>query len=144
MEILSLFGPLELKFALGLALAIVIGYLMGGERELRGKDAGISTHILVISGALLFTLISQHVDPYSPSRVAAQIVTGIGFLGAGLILHVHGGVKNLTTAASLWVAAGIGMALGFGLYLIAIIGGIIAALIPRIPRVHYGENHELS
>jgi len=144
MEVVALFGPLELAFAIGLAIAIVIGYLMGGERELRGKDAGISTHILVITGAMLFSLISNHVDPYAPSRIAAQIVTGIGFLGAGLILHTHGGVKNLTTAASLWVAAGIGMALGFGLYIIAIVAGVIAALIPRIPRIHYGENHELT
>lgn len=144
MDITALFGPLELHFSIGMTLAILIGYLMGGERELRGKDAGISTHILVIAGAMLFSLISMTVDPASPSRIAAQIVTGIGFLGAGLILHAHGSVKNLTTAASLWVAAGVGMALGFGLFVIAIIAGVMAALIPRIPRVHYGENHELS
>lgn len=139
MDISQYFGALELQFSVGFAIAIVLGYLMGGERELRGKDAGISTHILVIAGAMLFSLISQAVDPYSSSRIAAQIVTGIGFLGAGLILHVHGGVKNLTTAASLWVAAGIGMALGFGLYAVAIIAGLVSALIPRIPRIHYGS-----
>lgn len=141
---LSFFGPLELRFALGMGLAIVIGYLMGGERELRGKDAGISTHILVITGSMLFSLISATVDPASTSRIAAQVVTGIGFLGAGLILHQHGGVRNLTTAASLWVAAAVGIALGYGLYLVAIIAGAVSALIPRIPRIHYGENHELS
>lgn len=142
--LLGLFGPLELQFATGMALAIVIGYLMGGERELRGKDAGISTHILVIAGAMLFSIVSWQVDPASPSRIAAQVVTGIGFLGAGLILHQHGGVRNLTTAASLWVAAAVGVALGFGLYLVAVIAGVVSALIPRIPRIHYGENHELS
>jgi putative Mg2+ transporter-C (MgtC) family protein len=140
----AFFGPLELRFAIGMALAIVIGYLMGGERELRGKDAGISTHILVITGAMLFSIVSWQVDPSSPSRIAAQVVTGIGFLGAGLILHQNGGVRNLTTAASLWVAAAIGVALGFGLFLVAVIAGAVSALIPRIPRVHYGGNHELS
>lgn len=135
MDMAYLFGPLEAQFCIALALSILIGYLMGGEREMRGKDAGISTHILVIAGAMLFSLISNVVDPLSTSRIAAQIVTGIGFLGAGLILHANGGVKNLTTAASLWIAAGIGMALGFGLYIIAIIAGGVAALIPRIPRL---------
>jgi putative Mg2+ transporter-C (MgtC) family protein len=71
----AFFGPLELRFAIGMALAIVIGYLMGGERELRGKDAGISTHILVITGAMLFSIVSWQVDPSSPSRIAAQVVT---------------------------------------------------------------------
>lgn len=144
MDISSFFGPLEMQFAIGMALAIVIGYLMGGEREMRGKDAGISTHILVIAGSMLFALISAHVEPESSARIAAQVVTGIGFLGAGLILHQHGGVKNLTTAASLWVAAAVGLALGFGLYLVAVIAGAVSSLIPRIPRIHYGDTHELS
>lgn len=140
MDITHFFGPLELQFSIAMALSILIGYLMGGERELRGKDAGISTHILVISGAMLFSLVSSAVDPLSTSRIAAQVVTGIGFLGAGLILHVHGGVKNLTTAASLWVAAAIGIALGFGLYAVAIIAGLVCALIPRIPRLRVKES----
>lgn len=135
MDITHFFGPLELQFSIALALSILIGYIMGGERELRGKDAGISTHILVIAGAMLFSLVSASVDPYSTTRIAAQVVTGIGFLGAGLILHAGGGVKNLTTAASLWVAAAIGVSLGFGLYAVAILAGVISALIPRIPRL---------
>lgn len=138
--LLSHFGPIELRFAIGMAWAIVIGYVIGAERELRGKDAGVSTHILVIVGAMLFTITST-LDVSSPSRIAAQVVTGIGFLGAGLIFHADGGVKNLTTAASLWVAAGLGIALGFGLYAIAAVAGLITALIPRIPRVRKTLDH---
>jgi len=136
MEIASLFGPLEAQFAIGLALSLILGYVIGVEREMRDKDAGISTHILVIGGAMLFTLISNVVDPLSTSRIASQIVVGIGFLGAGLILKEGTSVKNLTTAASLWFAAGLGMAIGYGFYVIAVVAAIIIALIPRIPNVH--------
>lgn len=138
--LLSHFGPLELRFAVAMAWSIIIGYVIGAERELRGKDAGVSTHILVIVGAMLFTIAST-LDAGSPSRIAAQVVTGIGFLGAGLIFHADGGVKNLTTAASLWVAAALGVALGFGLYAIAAVCGLITALIPRIPRVRKTKDH---
>jgi putative Mg2+ transporter-C (MgtC) family protein len=128
-------GPLEVEFLLGTALAVFIGIAIGAERELRGKDAGMSTHVLVITGAMLFTLLSMIVDPDSTSRIAAQVVTGIGFLGAGLILKDGASVKNLTTAASLWSAAAIGMAIGFGYYAIALIAAVVAILAPRIPNV---------
>ncbi len=124
----------ETHFAIALLLSLIIGYVMGVERELRGKDAGVSTHILVILGATLFSVISA-TDPTSPTRIAAQVVTGIGFLGAGLILRDGTSVKNLTTASSLWVAAAIGVALGFGFYMIAFAAGIMATLVARIPRV---------
>lgn len=136
MEIVHLFGPLEAEFAIGLGLAIIIGYVIGAEREMRNKDAGISTHILVIAGAALFTLMSNIVDPLSTSRIASQIVVGIGFLGAGLILKEGSDVKNLTTAASVWFAGAIGMAIGYQFYVIAIVAGLMSALIPRIPRIH--------
>lgn len=127
-------------------LSLVLGFAIGAERESRGKDAGISTHILVITGAALFSVLSSLIDPASTSRIAAQIVTGIGFLGAGLIIRDGVNVKNLTTAASLWVAAGIGMAIGFGFYSIAIIAGVFALITPRIPhfhRRHSDERHEI-
>lgn len=133
-------SPIEIQFLIGLAASIVIGLVIGLERESRGKDAGISTHILVIGGSMLFTLISSIVDPASTSRIASQIIPGIGFLGAGLILKEGGNVHNLTTAASLWFSAAIGMALGFGLYVIAIIAGIACMLIPRIPSLHKGAH----
>ncbi len=131
-----LIGPLEYQLLIGIALSVILGFLIGAERESRGKDAGISTHILVILGSMLFAFLSAIVDPGSTSRIAAQVVTGIGFLGAGLILKDGSNVKNLTTAASLWVAAAVGMAIGYNLYAIAAITAIVAALVPRIPHFH--------
>lgn len=134
----TIFGaidPMTITFLIHSVLAVFLGYLIGAERELRGKDAGISTHIFVISGAMLFTFMSMSVDPASQSRIAAQIVTGIGFLGAGLILKDGASVRNLTTAASIWFAGAIGMAIGFGYYAIALIAGIVSVFIPRIPHV---------
>jgi putative Mg2+ transporter-C (MgtC) family protein len=125
----------ELQFIAGLALSLAIGYAIGAERESRGKDAGISTHILVIAGSMLFTTLSMIVDPASTSRIAAQIVSGIGFLGAGLILKEGASVKNLTTAASLWYAGAIGMSIGFGFYLMAAVAGIVSLLVPLIPHI---------
>jgi putative Mg2+ transporter-C (MgtC) family protein len=135
METATLIGPLEIEFLLGLGLSIVLGYMIGAERELRDKDAGISTHILVIAGAMLFTLLSSTIEQ-TDARIAAQIVTGIGFLGAGLILKDGTNVRNLTTAASLWLAAALGMAIGYGFYVIAIAAALIGALVPRIPNLH--------
>lgn len=129
-------GPLEIQFLIAMGLSLALGFAIGIEREARGKDAGISTHVLVIAGAALFTQISALVDPMSTSRIAAQIVSGIGFLGAGLILKEGASVKNLTTAASLWVAGAIGMAIGFGFYAIAIIAAFISIITPRIPHLH--------
>lgn len=128
----GIIGPLELEFIGGMILALAIGYAIGAERESRGKDAGISTHIMVIAGSMLFTLLSLVVDPESKTRIAAQIVSGIGFLGAGIILKEGANVKNLTTAASLWFAGAIGMAIGFGFYIVAALAGIASLLIPRI------------
>lgn len=126
---------LNTEFILNILLAVLLGYFIGAERESRGKDAGISTHIFVLTGAMLFTFLSGIVDPVSKSRIAAQIVTGIGFLGAGLILKEGVNIKNLTTAASIWFIGAIGMAIGFGFYFIAIFSGLMAIIVPRIPHV---------
>lgn len=140
--------PLVIRFAIDLLIAILLGGAIGAEREIRGKDAGMSTHIFVICGAMLFTLMSMTVDPASQSRIAAQIVTGIGFLGAGLILKDGPNVRNLTTAASVWFAGAIGMAIGFGYHEIAMIAATASILIPRIPhvkkevRVAYAQKHK--
>jgi len=135
----------DTTFIINLLLSIVIGLFIGAERESRGKDAGISTHTLVIAGAMLFTFLSRSVDPASTSRIAAQIVTGIGFLGAGLIIKDGANVRNLTTAASLWFAGAIGMAIGFGYYLIAILAGLSAIFIPRTPHItKKPKKHHLS
>ena len=110
-----------------LLLAAAIGGLLGAERELRRKSAGFRTNILIALGAAIFTIASAALATGSadPTRIAAQIVTGIGFLGAGTILRNRDGVHGLTTAATVWVNAALGVAAGGGLYRLAIIGGTI-------------------
>jgi putative Mg2+ transporter-C (MgtC) family protein len=127
----------QLDFLIDLGLSLLAGFLIGAERESRGKPAGISTHCLVIAGTMMFTYISAQVDPNSTSRIAAQIVTGIGFLGAGMILKSESTEKitNLTTAAAVWFAAAIGMAIGFNFYFIALVAIAFAVLVPRIPHI---------
>ncbi len=112
-----------------LVLAIAFGGLIGLERESHKRPAGFRTHILVCVGSTLVMMISQYAfmaaglpegtAQYDPGRIAAQVVSGIGFLGAGTILREGATIKGLTTAASLWVVAGIGLAVGSGLYLAA-------------------------
>jgi putative Mg2+ transporter-C (MgtC) family protein len=120
-----------------IGITLLAGFLIGAERESRGKPAGISTHCLVIGGTMIFTYISAQVDPNSTSRIAAQVVSGIGFLGAGMILKSESTEKitNLTTAAAVWFAASIGMAIGFNLYFMALVGTAFAVLVPRIPHI---------
>lgn len=124
--------PVTKEFVTALTLAVFLGYIMGAERELRNKDAGISTNMFVVCGSMIFTFLSMSVDPNSESRIAAQIVSGIGFLGAGLILKEGTGVRNLTTAASVWYSGAIGMLIGFGFYQIAFISGVVGVFIPRV------------
>jgi putative Mg2+ transporter-C (MgtC) family protein len=114
-----------------LLLAGVIGGLLGAERELHRKAAGFRTHILIALGCAIFTIVSIGLAPGSdPGRIAAQIVTGIGFLGAGAILHTREHVQGVTTAATVWVNAALGMAAGAGLYDLAMIAaGITLAVL---------------
>jgi putative Mg2+ transporter-C (MgtC) family protein len=110
---------LRLDLLVQLLLAVILGGAIGSERELRGKPAGLRTNILICVGAVLFTVLSQKLAGPSGDRgrVAAQILTGVGFIGAGTILHLRGAVSGLTSAATIWVVAAIGMALGCGAYL---------------------------
>ena len=116
------------EMVLRLALAGVLGGVIGAEREYRGKVAGTRTHLLVALGSALMLLVSQHGfgAQGDPGRVAAQIVSGIGFIGAGAIMVDRKSVHGLTTAAGIWVAAGIGMATAAGLYGLAIATTILA------------------
>lgn len=126
----------EAAFAVRLAVCLVLGAVLGVERELRNKPAGISTNCLVMAGACLFTFASMTIDPNSPARIAAQVVSGVGFLGAGMILKGEGNkVKNLTTAASVWFAAAIGMVIGLGWYVVAALATVYSVIVPRIPHV---------
>ena len=110
-----------------LLLAAAIGGLLGAEREVRRKSAGFRTNILIALGAAIFTIASATLatGAADPTRIAAQIVTGIGFLGAGTILRNRDGVHGLTTAATVWVNAALGVAAGGGQYRLAVIGGAI-------------------
>jgi putative Mg2+ transporter-C (MgtC) family protein len=118
----------DLELTQRLLLAALLGGLLGLEREWRNKDAGLRTNILITMGSALFTLMSIELTDAAngdPSRVAAQIVTGIGFLGAGAIMRTNGGVQGLTTAATIWVNAAIGVAVGGGEYHIAVLATVI-------------------
>ena len=123
-----------------LVLAATIGFILGIEREVIGKPAGMRTYALVTLGATAFTIISKHGfgdvagESFDPSRIAAQIVTGIGFLGAGIIIFKGVKVEGLTTASGLWVSAAIGMAIGAGMYSLAIVTAIIAFIVMVVMR----------
>jgi len=118
---------LRLDLLVRLVLAVVLGGAIGWEREASSKPAGLRTNILICVGAALFTDLSIRFGGFAiegavrdPSRIAAQIITGIGFLGAGTIIQARGTVTGLTTAATLWVVAGIGMSVGSGSYVEAV------------------------
>jgi putative Mg2+ transporter-C (MgtC) family protein len=128
---------LDVELALRLLGAALLGGVIGLEREVRDQPAGFRTHMLVALGSCLFTLISAYGFgafegdpgvPYDPTRIAAQIVTGIGFLGAGAIIRSGMSVRGLTTAASLWVVAAIGMAVGAGAYVLSAAATAVALL----------------
>jgi putative Mg2+ transporter-C (MgtC) family protein len=114
-----------------LLLATVFGALVGIEREVRQKPAGFRTNILIALGACVFTIASLQLSPQSedPTRIAAQIVTGIGFLGAGAIMRTRDGVHGVTTAATVWVNAAVGIAAGGGLYRLVFTAGAIALVV---------------
>ena len=129
----------QLEIVTHLLLAAALGALMGLERELRGMPAGVRTIALVTMGAALFTELSGLVG--SEDRIAAGIVTGIGFLGAGVIFREGYTVKGITTAATIWSAAAVGMAVGRELYLVAVLGALIVfALLESRPLVRAADN----
>ena len=128
----ALFSPPEntlftnypwIDYLLRILLALVLGFCVGLERKSRSKEAGIRTHTLVAVGAALYTIISKYgfndTANADTARIAAQIVSGVGFLGAGMIMHQRQMIHGLTTAAGVWATAGIGMAAAAGLYIVA-------------------------
>lgn len=122
----------DLELVERLCLAAVLGGALGFEREWRQKYAGLRTNILIAIGSALFTVMSIDLSASSggdPTRVAAQIVTGIGFLGAGAIMRTGGGIRGLTTAAMIWVNAAIGVAVGGGEYHVAIIATVVTLVV---------------
>lgn len=126
---------LEQEFVVGIQLivAAIFSALLGMDRERRDKDAGLRTHMLVGVGACLFTALSLLAFPNSETaRVAANVVTGVGFLGAGVIYRSENKVHDLTTAASIWLTAAIGMAVGAGAWFLATIGTLLVWFILRV------------
>jgi putative Mg2+ transporter-C (MgtC) family protein len=120
------------QVVLRLLLAAGIGGVLGAEREMRRKSAGFRTNILIAMGSCLFTIVGTSFAAGDPSRVTAQIVTGIGFLGAGAILHSGNSVQGMTTAAMIWVNAALGAAAGLGYIHLSLIGGAMTLAVMLI------------
>ena len=122
----------ELESIGRLLLAAVLGAILGAEREMRQRAAGFRTNTLIALGSAAFTLVSIQLaesDGGDPTRIPSQIVTGIGFLGGGAILRGQGDIRGLTTAATVWVNAAIGMAAGAGFYALAITSTLVTLLV---------------
>mgnify|MGYP001607556375 CR=1 FL=1 len=132
---MQFFGPETLEIFGQLALATLLGALIGVERELARKTAGMRTFALVSLGSALFTIISQIAfvnfvgSSFDPSRIASQVVVGIGFIGAGMIVLDKSHVRGLTTAAGFWVSAAVGMAVAYHFYAIATFGALLTIFI---------------
>ena len=114
----------ELEYVIRMIIALILGFAIGMERKMRFKEVGIRTHAIVAAGACLFMLISKYGfedtdGRFDGARVVAQVVSGIGFIGAGMIMHRKLAIHGLTTAAGVWITAGIGMAVGAGMYIVA-------------------------
>lgn len=139
--IVEQFTSVNLDAVVRLSLALVLGAIVGFERETAGKSAGVRTYGLVALGAALFSYISLVGFPApegsvaDPARIAAQVVVGIGFLGAGLIIFREERVQGLTTAAGLWVVAGIGMSTGAGLHGLAVVATILGVIAFRFMHI---------
>lgn len=121
------------EFLIKMVLATVMGVIIGFERKSRNKGAGIRTHAIVSLASALMMIVSKYgffdIIEYDAARVAAQVVSGIGFLGTGLIFIKNNAVNGLTTAAGIWATAGIGLAMGAGLYAVAIFGTLLIVII---------------
>lgn len=131
----------DLELVIRVLISVGLGAIVGFEREITRKPAGLRTHIFVCMGACLFTISSFYMLPenlagsFDATRIAAGIVAGISFIGAGSIIASGGDVRGLTTAASLWVVSAIGLMIGLGNYLLAIIASILSFFILRLGKV---------
>jgi putative Mg2+ transporter-C (MgtC) family protein len=134
----------EMLMAARTIVAALLGALIGWERETHGSEAGIRTYAAVSLGACTFGLVSSHVTGTSDStRIAAQVVSGIGFLGAGVILRDRGRVTGLTTAATLWSTAAVGLAIAYGMYILGALNAfIIFSLLSARRLLRKLQNHQ--
>jgi len=120
---------LEMQLASRLIVATVLGGLIGLERLWHRREAGVRTYASVAMGACVFALVSQHIPGADPSRMAANIVTGVGFLGAGIIMRNGNRTHGLTTAATIWATAAVGTGVGYGMYMLSSLAALIIFLI---------------
>lgn len=130
---------IELKYLIGILIAVILGFAIGFERKLRYKEAGIRTHTIVCVGAALIMVVSKYAfggQQADASRVAAQIVSGVGFLGAGIIMFRGQKMHGLTTAAGIWATAGVGMAAGAEQYIVAVGATIIIIAVQCICHIN--------
>ncbi len=143
----------DAEIIIRLVLSLVLSGLIGLERQMHRRTAGLRTHILVSLGSCLIMLTSLYIFaiyknevPLDPARIAAGVITGIGFLGAGAIIRDREGVKGLTTAASLWVVAGIGLATGCGFYKAALFTTVLALItlffLRYVERIMFGKEEQ--
>ncbi len=134
----------DIQDIIGIVLASVLGGAIGWERKRSGKAAGIRTNVLICLGAATFAILSKYMADAdgSTGRVAAQVVSGVGFLGAGAIIQDRGGVHGLTTAATIWLVASIGVACGSGYYVLAGLTTAIAMIVLVSVRVVEKLRHE--
>ncbi len=133
----------ELQHLIGIAISVVLGFAIGFERKMRSKEAGIRTHTIVCAGSALMVVVSKFGfgGQGDAARVAAQIVSGVGFLGAGMIVYRQQSIHGLTTAAGVWATAGVGMAAGAGLYIVATGATLILILVQFIFHSRYKIFH---
>lgn len=133
----------ELEYVIRIVIAVVLGFAIGLERKIRFKEAGMRTHTIVAAGACLFMLISKYGfgdadGNYDVERIAAQVVSGVGFLGAGMIMYRKQAVHGLTTAAGVWITAGVGLATGAGMYIVAVTATVIIIAVQCIMHINCG------
>lgn len=145
-------GPYDFEFALRLVISFFVGMAIGGEREYHTKAAGLRTIIMICLGSTIFTEMSMLIDPNSTDRIASTIVTGVGFLGAGVIFKDGLTVSGLTTASTIWIAAALGMAIGMGEYIVTGVALVIVLLSLtfleqvtfHIERLHQVRNYKIG
>jgi|SRR5688572_3189306 len=143
---------IQLETALQLLISFVIGSAIGLEREYRSKAAGLRTMIMICIGSTIFTEISITIGDSSPDRIASNIITGIGFLGAGVIFKDGLSINGITTATTIWIAAALGMAVGAGEYFVALVGSIVVLIVLSlfenvqrvIVRMHQARTYKIT
>lgn len=129
---------MDLELLMRVILAFLLGGMIGFERERHGQAAGIRTYGAIALGACVFGIVSFNVSNADASRIAAQVVTGVGFLGGGVIFRRDGNVvSGLTTAATLWATAAVGLAVAFGMYTLSILTSILIFLLLYLPRLKW-------